>query len=90
MIATIIWSHRGFPMQWAASDGKDHWAKGFMKGYELDDCWRLGGVSMNVWHAALTDAMHWAYEPLSQPPQGWHVAQPHELALCVPGDDGDD
>ena len=31
----------------------------------------LVGIPFARWHAALVDAMHWAYTPDSKPPRGW-------------------
>ena len=85
-VITIIWRHRGFDLQWYGSDGANHFGSGCMKGYEIDENMRLADLPMTVWHAALTEAMHWAYEPTQTPPNGWRVAQAHELELCEPMD----
>lgn len=34
----------------------------------------LAGYSFAKWHAALTEAMHWAYASTSPPPEGWRIA----------------
>jgi hypothetical protein len=75
----IVWSHRGFPIQWAR--GPD-WNEGTMKEIE-DDFPMRGGLPLELWHVAIVDAMHWSYEPLNEPPPGWRRATSEDMANMV-------
>lgn len=86
MTRTIVWSHRGFVIQWMTSDGSADFTSGPMKGVD-DDFPMRGGLPLGLWHSALTDAMHWAYEPSQTPPAGWRDATSEELELCVEEED---
>ncbi len=89
MIRTIVWCHRGFPIQWFASDGKNYFENDAIQGVEDDFPFR-GGLPLTIWHSALTEAMHWAYNPEQDPPDGWRDATSDELLLCVVSDDEGD
>jgi hypothetical protein len=65
----IVWP-RGEPLMWA--QGPD-WDRGFFV-EEPGAGDHLAGIPFSTWHAALTDAMHWAYEPENRPPSGWRLA----------------
>lgn len=76
----IVWLHRGFPIQWCRSPDFD---TGPMNGIEYDFPF-MGGLPLETWHAALVDAMHWAYDPRNDPPTGWRIATKDELLNMGP------
>jgi len=80
----IVWpGHPHESLLWLSSDGGDS-RNGCMDGTEAGAGESLGGYRFGTWHAALVDAMHWAYTPEARPPTGWRLAFPSEL-LTVEG-----
>lgn len=75
----IIWFYRGQALQWVRSPD---YRAGFMKGCQdiTQD------LPLTVWHAALVDAMHWAYDHTQHPPKGWLRATADDL-LNIDHDD---
>lgn len=66
----IVWPNDGEPLMWAKAP---EWESGFF----VDAPWagdHLAGIPFARWHAALTEAMHWAYTPEHKPPAGWRIA----------------
>lgn len=76
----IIWFYRGQALQWVRAPD---YRSGVMKGCQpiIDD------LSLFTWHAALVDAMHWAYDPYQDPPKGWLRATPDDLLNIEPNHD---
>jgi len=56
----------------AEADGSWHWDVKFPHEDDTpDDTMSLGPHPFWQWHRALTDAMHWGYNPETAPPVGW-------------------
>lgn len=69
----IVWPADGDPAMWAEADGGGHWDIGFYGALDGEPAagQALGGHEFALWHAAMVEAMHWAYRPESQAPEGW-------------------
>lgn len=76
----IIWFYRGQALQWVRAPD---YRSGVMRGCEsiVDDLQWRGAYRAKV------DAMHWAYNPDQDPPNGWLRATPDDLLNMEPRDD---
>jgi len=75
-VVRILWpGHAIDPVMWAEADGLKHWDTGFVQGFDQPGHGNAcGPYSFRQWHGALTDAMHWAYQPHESVPKGWRLA----------------